>query len=123
MKLNSVRLNPFQPFPERDSGAKNNVGPSTSIEDNLSRSVISALANAEDTSVLAEFLQALAKHGSPPLRKRIEKITEAIRDYKTQEAISLQANLDFSSLPNCGEDIAALQKLLQDAVASISLNA
>ncbi|MDA1053598.1 MAG: hypothetical protein O3C40_24385 [Planctomycetota bacterium] len=88
MKTNSEWLNPFQPFPERDdTNDGKDDGPSTAIEDNLSRSVVSALANAEDTAVLFEFLQALAEHGSSTLRERIKKIAEVIRNCETPEEV------------------------------------
>ena len=79
MKLHSDYLNPFQPFPERELDNQGEERPRSAIEDNLSRSVFSALANAEQPFVLAMFLQALAPHGSPALCARTEALAETLR--------------------------------------------
>lgn len=80
MKLNSDHLNPFQAFPERQLDSTEEECPGSAIENNLSRSVFSALANAEHPCVLATFLQVLGRHGSAALRERIEAIAETLRN-------------------------------------------
>lgn len=70
-------LNPFQPFVERERD-----GPGEwrrAIENNMSRSVLSALANAEEPLALGMFLQELAQHaGSRDLRTRVEAFAAAL---------------------------------------------
>jgi len=79
MKLHSVYLNPFQPFPERELDRRDEERPESAIEDNLSRSVFSALANAAHPRVLAKFLQALVQqHGSLALRDRLEDLVKTL---------------------------------------------
>src|SRR5436305_1469569 len=78
MKLHSVYLNPFQPFPERERDSEDVARPA--IEDNLSRALFSALGNAENPSVLAMFLEALAQHRSPALSDRTKKLAETLGD-------------------------------------------
>jgi hypothetical protein len=108
MKLHSKKyLNPFQPFPERgldndseeDFGLAAGTDPCTipdeeldndseerptrpAIEDNLSRAVFSALANAENPHALATFVEQLAKHakyGSHELRNHIQTLAAVLR--------------------------------------------
>src|SRR5262249_34391546 len=80
MKLHSPYLNPFQPFPEREVESQGEDGPGHAIEDNLSRSVFSALANAEEPNALSIFLEELSRHaGSPGLQPRIEALAAALR--------------------------------------------
>jgi hypothetical protein len=80
MKLHSVYLNPFQPFPERELDDRGVERPRDALEDNLSRAVFSALGNAESARVLALFLQALAKDSSPQLRERTDALAELLRN-------------------------------------------
>ncbi|NLX96301.1 MAG: hypothetical protein GXY83_08995 [Rhodopirellula sp.] len=87
MKLHSPYLNPFQPFVEREresddpaQAAKDR--PRAAIENNLSRAVFSALANAERSSVPAGFLSILASgaaNGSPALCERMKALAERLR--------------------------------------------
>ncbi len=77
MKLHSVYLNPFQPFPEREIEKPDDESPRTAIEDNLSRAVFSALANADGPYALAMFLQDLAPCGSPELCAHTETMANS----------------------------------------------
>jgi hypothetical protein len=80
MKLHSAYLNPFQPFPEREMGKRGEEEPRSATEDNLSRSVLSALANAKGPFAAAEFLQSLvAPQSSPALCTRVEKAAALLR--------------------------------------------
>lgn len=80
MKLHSNYLNPFQPFPEREFDNRGKDRPPTAIENNLSRSVFSALANADSPAVLAAFLHSLVQqHGSPQLQDRMKAFAETLR--------------------------------------------
>ena len=86
MKLHSNYLNPFQPFPERELGNRGKDRPRFAIEDNLSRSVFSALANADSLTVLAAFLQGLVQqHGSTELQVRIKALAETLRNTDPSE--------------------------------------
>lgn len=80
MNLDSVYLNPFQPFPEREIEKSGEESPRTAIEDNLSRAVFSALANADGPYALAMFLQDLAPYGSPALCARTKTLAKRLQD-------------------------------------------
>jgi hypothetical protein len=79
MKLHSVYLNPFQPFPERELDGKGVERPRDAVEDNLSRAVFSALGNAESPEAFAFLLQNLGKDSSPVLRERTIALAEILR--------------------------------------------
>jgi hypothetical protein len=79
MKLQSVYLNPFQPFPERDRDAPSEDHIRSAIEDNMSRSVFAALANAEHPVAMARFLRFLAQHGTPVLLARTEALADLLQ--------------------------------------------
>lgn len=86
MKLQSNYLNPFQPFPEREFDNRGKDRPRSAIENNLSRSVFSALANTDSPAVLAAFLQALVQqHGSSKLQGRMKAFAERITDMSKVE--------------------------------------
>ncbi|GEM_PF-4693672 len=82
MKLHSPYLNPFQSLPER--GIEEPDEPISAIENNMSRALFSALANAEEMDGLTTILRELAQHkdsrGSTELKDRIEILASAIRE-------------------------------------------
>ena len=80
MKLHSPYLNPFQPFPERAIDTNEKGYLQSSIEDNLSRSVFSAIANAESTFLLTEFLRDLASDSSSIIQNHIKNMVKMLRE-------------------------------------------
>jgi len=79
MNSDSQYLNPFQPFPERyKAGEVGEERLGTAIEDNLSRSVFSALRNANSAKVVATFLRNLGKHGSTALQQKVTHVAAVI---------------------------------------------
>ena len=93
MKLHSAYLNPFQPFPELEinncvKASEDGKEPLRhAIEDNMSRAVLSAIANTESPLAVSMFLKALASHGSSALRTRIEACSQTIRNIKDSNTI------------------------------------
>ena len=72
MKLLSMYLNPFQPYPERNLGTEPDGTPRSAIEDNLSRAVFAALASGSDARALVAFLCGLVPDdASPALTERL----------------------------------------------------
>lgn len=92
MKLHSAYLNPFQPFPELEINNRVKASedgkekPRHAIEDNMSRAVLSALANAHPLAV-SMFLNVLASHDSTVLRPRIEACSQTIRNIEDSNTI------------------------------------
>lgn len=118
MKLYSAYLNPFQPFPERVTwygeqqllykADKTDKPIKTAIENNLSRAVFSALANAEHPSTLALFLEGLLKNSqSNQLTSKIKNVIEALSHPTIKEEIAIGLQLapskklisDFETVP------------------------
>lgn len=93
MKLHSAYLNPFQPIAERNSRDDDEGHCRTALENNMTRSVLSALANAADAKALAMFLRALAPHGSEALRVRLEKIVETLQALGPDDWSRLEVDL------------------------------
>lgn len=106
MKRHSAYLNPFQPFQERELDGQDDR---PAFEDNMSRSVFCALANADGPSALAVFLQQLTHHAnSPCLRARIEALVVPLW---TTEPAKVEFGLR-SWPPACALQEAADRKIL-----------
>jgi hypothetical protein len=109
MKLHSVYLNPFQPFPERELDGKGVERPRDAVEDNLSRAVFSALGNAESPHALALFLQDIAKDSSPLLRERTEALAEILRNTDPSKVeVGLQSWPDTAVRERAGRNVFLL---------------
>jgi hypothetical protein len=78
MKLHSPYLNPFRAFLERRT--EDTDEQISAIENNMSRAVMSALAQSERIESLASFLQQLAKHTpSKILRERVDTLANSLQ--------------------------------------------
>jgi hypothetical protein len=95
MKLHSKYLNPFQSFPERQVDSQDDECLGPAIENNMSRAVFSALANAETSNVLATFVEHLAKnprYGSDTLCNRLRHLAAVLRQTDPSKVeVGLQA--------------------------------
>jgi hypothetical protein len=74
----SAYLNPFQPFPEREVNPEKDGDVGAAIENNLSRAVFSALANAEDGRAAAIFLRELKRAGSSALHETVNACRDVL---------------------------------------------
>jgi hypothetical protein len=79
VKLHSEYLNPFQPFSEREIDEEECEDRRPAIEDNLTRAVFSALANARDTQPLVVLLRALSAHAqSSQVQEQVGRVIAAL---------------------------------------------
>jgi hypothetical protein len=115
MKLHSPYLNPFQPFPERGLDGQGEERPRFAIEDNMSRAVFSALANAEHPGALVLFLEKLAEQAlSSALQARTQTLAAVLS--KTEAS---KIEIDLQSWPTAAlQDKNVLKNTLLIGISS-----